>query len=102
MILSEAMKKLNDEIQQEVEYYMGSKGGWVIFKKKETNLSEEKVKQWEVCHMRMLLFCQSLNRFFSLILFFIYRLNFVALLSFILNIQKNDRSDAMSYAIFFD
>jgi hypothetical protein len=98
MILSEAMKKLDDEIQEEVEYYMGSKGGSVIFKKKETNLSEEKVKQWEVCHMRMLLFCQSLNRFFNLILFFIYGLDFVALLGFISNIVQNYRSDAISYA----
>jgi hypothetical protein len=97
MVLGEAVKRLDLQIQEELKYYKERNGSSVGVSDKELELTEGKVKIWEFYRMQILVLLGSVNNFFSLILFAIYGMDFLTLLGFTSNLIKNPRSDVDSY-----
>ncbi|OWA52882.1 hypothetical protein BV898_17324 [Hypsibius exemplaris] len=92
VILTEAVKSINQQIKQEIVLYEGRFAG-----KNELAMTEEKIIVWENAHLRVLLFCRCVNHYFSWILFIIYGLDFLTMMGYSANVIKNPRTDADSY-----
>jgi hypothetical protein len=90
IILSKAIDRLISQINEERVYYEGKKGTFLVITEKDIEGTEVKVKNWEICRMQSLLFCGSLNKIFSLILFAIYTLDFLTLLGFTSSLMRED------------
>jgi hypothetical protein len=93
LVLHGALKRLHEQIHGEILFYQNI---LMIGKDKAVDC-ETKVKHWQDCHLRMLLFCGSINQFFSLILFAAYGLDFLTILAFAARIVQNPNANADPY-----
>ncbi|GAU99979.1 hypothetical protein RvY_10908 [Ramazzottius varieornatus] len=76
-ILSSTLKSLKEQIRKEYTAVIKCGKGHLPLQQ-----LSDKVTTWQTAHMEMLRFCQSLEHFFSWILFFIYCCDFAILLGY--------------------
>jgi hypothetical protein len=100
MLLGKAITRLIFEINEEREYYEKRIGDCVVVKEKEIQLTDQKIRNWEKCHMQTLLFCGSLGRFFNMILFTTYSIDFMTFLGFMSGLIGRGKSDASTFLYF--
>jgi hypothetical protein len=108
IVLGKGVERLICQINEEASYYTERLKKLVRITEKEIEVTDEKVRNWEVFHMQTLLFCESLNQFFSLILFAIYGIDLMTVLGFTSDLINNQKSDVtanlhliLSILIFF-
>jgi hypothetical protein len=92
LVLNEAVSQLSLKISEEIVYYKGRKFVSGIIGEQEIQSTETKVKAWQCHHLRFLIFSESINNFFSLIIFLIYGMDFVAILGFTSGLVQSNES----------
>jgi hypothetical protein len=92
IVLIEAINELKRKINEEIFFYEERKFVPDGIGEQEIESTERKVKAWEYFYLRILLFHQSINGFFSLIIFLIYGMDFVAVLGYTSSLVQGTQS----------
>ena len=98
ILLNESLKALSHSIYAEVSSFNVDKDDPPEkYDGQKLALLSLKVVKWETYHTQILIFFGSVNEFFSLPLFLIHGMDFLAVLGFVANVVVNSRSDIMSH-----
>jgi hypothetical protein len=96
-ILYDAIKAMHHQIKEEIKHFEEINVNFLAAGENDFDLAGKKVMEWKGRHTQMLLFCERINHFFSLILFVIYGLDFITVVSFASGIVKSERTDVDYY-----